>query len=43
MLKDKALRDWLEALWDDPENNIVSYLDEEKINWAVSYIMAGGN
>jgi len=30
MLKSKALNEWVALLWDDPENDIESYLDEEK-------------
>jgi parvulin-like peptidyl-prolyl isomerase len=40
-LKGDALNKWVEALWDDPDNNIVSYLDEEKRQWAISYIIGG--
>ena len=41
VLKSDALSKWVEALWDDPENNIVSYLDDEKKRWAVSRITGG--
>ncbi len=42
VLKSNALSAWVNALWDDPDNNIVSYLDDEKTNWAISYVMTGG-
>ena len=35
ILKSDALRQWVEGLPDDPDNTVESYLDEEKINWAV--------
>jgi len=41
IMKKEALNDWLEELKNDPENNIVDHLDEEKIQWAVSYITGG--
>jgi parvulin-like peptidyl-prolyl isomerase len=41
VLKVDALNKWVEALWDDPDNNIVSYLDDEKKQWAVSRITGG--
>ena len=28
-LVDNALNDWLEALWEDPDNSVLSYLDDE--------------
>ena len=35
-LKTKALTEWVEALWDDPSNEIDdSYLDSEKKTWAL--------
>lgn len=34
-LKAKALEDWVSSLWDDPENKIESFLDDEKIAWAI--------
>jgi len=41
-LKADALNQWIEALWDDPDNDIVSYLDDEKKEWAIWYVMTGG-
>ncbi len=35
LLKAKALNEWLLALWDDPENKVESYLDDQKKEWAV--------
>ncbi len=34
-LKDKALSEWIASLWDDPENEIEDYLDNEKKAWAI--------
>jgi hypothetical protein len=41
LLKGDALNSWVAALWEDPDNNIVSYLDDEKRQWAISYILGG--
>ncbi len=41
ILKNDALSNWVEELKNNPENNIVNHLDEEKMQWAVSYIMGG--
>ncbi len=35
LLKTKALDEWGNSLWDDPENEIESYLDSEKKAWAI--------
>jgi len=35
LLKSKALEEWVSSLWDDPENKIESYLDEDKKSWAI--------
>lgn len=35
LLKADALTKWVEALWDDPDNKIESYLDDEKKEWAI--------
>jgi len=32
-----ALNQWVEGLFDDPENNVVSSLDDEKKGWAIMY------
>jgi len=34
LLKVEALNDWISALWDDPENEVASYLDDEMKRWA---------
>ncbi|GAI38683.1 unnamed protein product [marine sediment metagenome] len=39
MLKAKALDEWLSSLWDDPQNEIESYLDDAKKIFAIDYIM----
>jgi parvulin-like peptidyl-prolyl isomerase len=41
ILKNDALTSWLEELRDDPDNVINNYLDEEKLNWAVQYVLGG--
>jgi parvulin-like peptidyl-prolyl isomerase len=41
LLKNKALNDWLLALWNDPENKVESYLDDQKMQWAVSQVTKG--
>ena len=35
LLKAKALNEWVSALWDDPDNKVDSYLDDEKKGWAI--------
>lgn len=35
LLKGRALNDWMESLWDDPENEVESYLDDEEKGWAI--------
>jgi len=35
LLKAKALNDWVSALWDNSENIVESYLDDEKKAWAI--------
>ena len=35
LLKAKALSDWVSALWDNSENIVESYLDDEKKAWAI--------
>lgn len=39
LLKAKALDEWLSSLWDDPQNEIESYLDDAKKIFAITYIM----
>ena len=41
LLKADALNKWVEALWDDPENRVESYLDDEKKEWAIMYAVLG--
>jgi len=41
ILEDELLTKWLEELRDNPDNNIVNNLDEEKMQWAISYIIGG--
>ncbi|MGD9394371.1 MAG: peptidylprolyl isomerase [Dehalococcoidia bacterium] len=41
ILKNDALNNWVEGLADDPDNVINNYLDEEKKEWAVQYILGG--
>jgi len=35
ILKDKVLNEWVSSLWNNPENKVESYLDNEKKAWAV--------
>jgi len=37
--KQKALDEWVSSLWDNPENEVESYLDEEKQAWAIDKAM----
>ena len=34
LLKDKALNDWVSGLFEEPENEVVSYMDTEMKRWA---------
>lgn len=34
-LKSMALDEWISSLWDDPKTVVESYLDAEKITWAI--------
>ena len=36
LLTSKALNEWFSLLWDNPENKIEDYLDEDKKSWAIS-------
>jgi len=40
-LKAKAFNEWLSSLWDDPENQVDSYLDGEQKVWAAEQSMKG--
>ena len=37
--KQKALDEWVSWLWDNPENEVESYLDDEKKAWAIAEAM----
>ena len=39
LLKAKALDEWVSWLWDNPENEVESYLDDEKKAWAITEAM----
>ena len=39
LLKAKALDEWVSSLWDNPENEVESYLDDEKKAWAIDKAM----
>jgi len=39
LLKAEALNKWIEVLWNDPENKIENYLDDEKQAWAIEQAM----
>ena len=41
LLKSKALEQWISSLWDDPENKIESFLDDEKTAWAIEKVLEG--
>jgi len=41
LLKADALNKWVEGLFDDPKNKVVSYLDDAKKQWAILYIIGG--
>lgn len=41
LLKSDALNQWASGLIDNPDNNVVSYLDDTKKQWAISYILGG--
>ncbi len=34
----ELLNEWIEALWDDPENIVESYLDNEQKKWALDRV-----
>jgi parvulin-like peptidyl-prolyl isomerase len=34
LLNSKALNDWVAGLWDDPENEVTSYMDDAQKRWA---------
>ena len=41
LLKADALSEWVSSLWDDPENKIESYLDDDKKAWAIAKAIGG--
>jgi len=43
LLKTKAFKDWLAALWDDPGNIVDSYLDDKQKAWAVARVSSSQN
>jgi len=38
ILKAKLLNEWIESLWNDSENTVESYLDDDKIAWALERV-----
>ena len=40
-LKTDALSEWVSSLWDDPENKIENYLDDDKMAWAIAKAIGG--
>jgi len=44
LMKTKALKEWVDSLWDDPDNLVDdSFLDDEKLAWAVDEAMKSLN
>lgn len=41
LLKTDALSEWVSTLWDDPENKIENYLDDDKKAWAIAKAIGG--
>lgn len=41
LLKTDALSEWVSSLWDDPENKIENYLDDDKKAWAIAKAIGG--
>ena len=39
VLKGKALNEWINSLWDNPDNKIETFLDSEKISWAIEKVL----
>ncbi len=37
LLKSDALNKWVNGLFDNPENKVVSHLDDAKTQWAISH------
>ncbi len=36
LLKGKALNEWVQSLWDNPNYTVESFLDNDKLNWALA-------
>lgn len=41
LLKAKAIDNWVDSLWDNPENEVASYLTDEKKLWLIEQVMKG--
>ncbi len=39
LLKVNLLDEWIETLWDDPENKVEDFLDDEKKSWAIEQVI----
>jgi len=39
LLKGEAIDDWIDSLWDKPENEVDSYLTDEEKLWAIEQVM----
>ena len=39
LLKANLLDEWIEALWNDPENKVEDFLDDEKRMWAIEQVI----
>ena len=39
LLKGRALNEWIDSLWDNPDNKVESFVDGEKLAWAVEKAM----
>jgi len=35
----RALNEWIDSLWDNPDNKVESFVDSEKLAWAVEKAM----
>lgn len=41
LLKAKAIDNWVDSLWDNPENEVASYLTDEKKLWTIEQVIKG--
>lgn len=41
LLKAKAIDNWVDSLWDNPENEVASYLTDEKKLWLIEQVIKG--